>query len=175
MVVEGSLTRPAGIDDLDAIAEIYAPYVLNTVITFEENPPSADGWRSVRDDLAERGLPFLVAEVEGTVVGYAYSSPWRARSAYRHTVEDSVYLDPGWTGRGLGRLLLEALVADSARAHARQMVAVIADSGPDTTAASVGLHRACGFTAVGRLAAVGHKHGRWIDTLLMQRDLTSDQ
>jgi L-amino acid N-acyltransferase YncA len=120
------------------------------------------------DSLAGRGLPFLVAETGGAVTGYAYASPWRPKPAYRHTVEDSVYLAPGQRGRGLGRLLLEALLTGCADAGVRQVIAVIADSGDP---ASVLLHRACGFTDAGRLTRVGFKHGRWVDTLLMQRAL----
>ena len=114
-----------------------------------------------------RGLPFLVAETGGVVAGDAYASPWRPKPAYRHTAEDSVYLAPGQRGRGLGRLLLEALLAGCADADVRQVVAVIVDSGDPASAA---LHQACGFAVAG-LSRVGYKHGRWIDTLLMQRGL----
>jgi phosphinothricin acetyltransferase len=129
-------------------------------------------WRRRREDLAALGLPFLVVEVDGEVVGYAYAGPWRPKPAYRHSVEDSVYLAPGWTGKGLGRELLDALLAECQSAGVRQIIAVIADSadGGDG-AASVALHRAFGFTHAGRLRGVGHKHGRWLDTILMQRDL----
>ena len=115
----------------------------------------------------ERKLPFLVAEAGGTVAGYAYASPWRPKPAYRHTVEDSVYLAPGQRGRGLGRLLLESLLTGCADAGVRQVIAVIADSGDP---ASVALHRACGFAETGRLSQVGYKHGRWLDTVLLQRE-----
>jgi phosphinothricin acetyltransferase len=125
-------------------------------------------WRQRLADLTERKLPFLVAEAAGTVAGYAYASPWRPKPAYRHTVEDSVYLAPGQRGRGLGRLLLESLLAGCADAGVRQVIAVIADSGDPASAA---LHRACGFADAGRLSHVGFKHGRWIDTVLMQREL----
>ncbi|MCQ6556374.1 GNAT family N-acetyltransferase [Streptomyces sp. C10-9-1] len=154
--------------DLDAVAAIFTHYVRHTVATFEESPPPVADWQRRLDDLALRGLPFLVAELSGEVVGYAYASPWRPRPAYRHTVENSVYLAPGHTGRGIGGALLEALLAACARTHARQMIAVIADTGDG---ASVALHRRLGFADAGRLAAVGHKHGRWVDTLLMQRTL----
>ena len=102
----------------------------------------------------------------GTVAGYAYASPWRPKPAYRHTVEDSVYLAPGRRGRGLGRLLLDGLLAGCAAAGAQQVIAVIADTGDP---ASLALHRACGFTDAGRLREVGGKHGRVIDTVLLQR------
>jgi L-amino acid N-acyltransferase YncA len=172
----GEITiRAAAPADLDVIAGIYAHYVTGSVVTFDEIVPTAAHWRQRLDDLAERRLPFLVAEVDGEVggevVGYAYAGPWRPKPAYRYTVEDSVYLAPGRTGRGLGRALLDALLPECARAGARRMIAVIADTGDD---ASVALHRAAGFAPAGRLTGVGYKHGRWIDTLLMQRDLTVD-
>ena len=160
---------PARPSDLDAIADIYAHYVTGTVATFDEVPPSLAEWRRRLDDLTERGLPFLVAKIGDVVVGYAYAGPWRPKPAYRHTLEDSVYLAPGWTGRGLGRALLESLLRGCEEAGARQVVAVIADTGSDASAA---LHSSLGFVHVGRLSGVGHKHGRWVDTVLMQRALT---
>ena len=157
---------PATAADLGAIAGIFAHYVTSSVITFEETPPAVAHWRARLRRQAESGLPFLVADVTGTVAGYAYASPWRPQPAYRHTVEDSVYLAPGRRGRGLGRLLLDGLLAGCAAAGARQVIAVIADTGDP---ASVALHRACGFTDAGRLREVGGKHGRVIDTVLLQR------
>lgn len=161
---------PATVADLGAVAAIYAHYVTATVATFEEVPPTVDDWRVRLDDLAARGLPFLVARVDDEVAGYAYAAPWRPKPAYRHTVEDSVYLAPGSTGRGVGRSLLEPLLDGCEAAGMRQVIAVIADTGSDASAA---LHRRLGFTHVGRLTAVGRKHGRWIDTVLMQRTLPS--
>lgn len=120
-------------------------------------------------DLTEQGLPLLVAIVDGKVVGYAYANPWRPKPAYRHTVEDSVYLAPEWTNRGLGSALLRSLLDVCARSNIRQVIAVIADTGSD---ASTALHRRLGFTHAGRLTAVGYKHGRWIDTVLMQHTLS---
>jgi L-amino acid N-acyltransferase YncA len=161
--------RPAAAADAEVVATIFAHYVTTSVATFEEVPPAADAWRRRFGELAAAGLPFLVAEDEdGAVAGYAYASPWRPKPAYRHTVEDTVYISPGHTGRGLGRALLGALLAGCERAGARQVIAVIADTGSD---ASATLHLRCGFTEAGRLAAVGYKHGRWVDTLLMQRAL----
>jgi L-amino acid N-acyltransferase YncA len=160
--------RPAVPADLEAVAAICAHYVRTTVTTFEEVPPTVADWQRRLDDLAGRNLPFLVAEADGTVCGYAYASPWRPKPAYRHTVEDTVYISPGRTGRGLGRALLGALLTGCEQAGARQVIAVIADTGSD---ASVALHRRLGFEQAGRLRRVGHKHGRWIDTVLMQRDL----
>lgn len=165
-----AVIRDATPADLDAITAIYAHYVTETVATFEETAPSAADWARRLAELAGRGLPFLVADVTGTVAGYAYAGPWRPKPAYRHTVEDSIYLAPGRTGEGLGHALLDALLARCAQAGVRQVVAVIADTGHD---ASPALHRRFGFAPAGRLAAVGRKHGRWIDTVLMQRDLTT--
>ena len=158
--------RPATAGDLDAVAGIFAHYVTSSVFTFEEVPPTVAQWRQRLVALAENHLPFLVAEVDGTVAGYAYASPWRPKPAYRHTVEDSIFLAPGYQGKGLGRLLLDALLSACAAAGCRQVIAVIAGSGDP---ASVALHRACGFTEAGRLTQVGYKHGRWIDTVLLQR------
>jgi phosphinothricin acetyltransferase len=164
--------RPATTDDLGAVARIFAFYVASTVVTFEEDPPAVTHWHHKFGSCAEQGLPFLVAEADGMVAGYAYASPWRPKPAYRHTAEDSVYLAPGCRGKGLGRLLLDALLTACAAAGVRQVVAVIADTGDP---ASVALHRACGFTEAGRLSQVGRKHGRWIDTVLMQRTLGQGQ
>jgi L-amino acid N-acyltransferase YncA len=161
---------PAVPADLERVAAIFAHYVAGSVVTFEDTPPSVADWRRRLDDLAGRGLPFLVAKTGGEVAGYAYAAPWRPKPAYRHTVEDSVYLAPDRTGRGLGRRLLDALLTGCAQAGVRQVVAVIADTGDG---ASVALHRSSGFADVGRLTGVGRKHGRWVDTVLMQCDLTA--
>jgi L-amino acid N-acyltransferase YncA len=156
--------------DLDRVAAIYAHYVQHSVATFETEPPSIADWVVKLDGIAARNLPFLVAETGGVIGGYCYASPWRPRPAYRHTAEDSVYIAPDQTGRGLGSVLLAALLdACAAGDDVRQVIAVIADSGSD---ASEKLHAKLGFTHAGRLTGVGHKHGRWIDTVLMQRDLT---
>ncbi|WP_432988297.1 N-acetyltransferase family protein [Dactylosporangium sp. CA-233914] len=161
----------AVIADLAAVERIYTPYVTDTVITFEENPPTVDDWRAKLDDLTARGLPFLVARVGGRVAGYAYAGPWRPKPAYRHTVEDSIYLAPGYGGRGIGSALLRALLDQCARAGARQVIAVITDAGGD---ASHALHRRLGFREAGRLGGVGFKHGRWVGTVLMQRGLDEE-
>jgi L-amino acid N-acyltransferase YncA len=170
MSTEQAHIRPAAVEDLEAIAGIFARYVVESVATFEEVPPTVAHWRQRLDDLASRPLPFLVAEVGGEVAGYAYASPWRPKPAYRYTVEDTVYVAPEWTGKGLGRLLLDELLAQCAKAGVRQMIAVVADTGDPTSAA---LHFACGFVEAGRLRAVGRKHDRWVDTLLLQRDLST--
>jgi phosphinothricin acetyltransferase len=163
-----AVIRPAVPADLKAVAEINAHYVTNTVITFEETPPAVDDWHRKLADLADRGLPFLVADVSGEVAGYAYAGPWRPKPAYRNTVEDTIYLSPEHTGRGLGGALLGELVTRSIAVGMRRMIAVIADAGDDR---SIELHRRFGFTEAGRLTEVGYKHGRWIDTTLMQRAL----
>lgn len=164
--------RPATPRDLEAAADIYAHYVLHTVATFETTVPSVANWERRLDDLTGDGLPFVVAELYGQVAGFAYAAPWRPKPAYCHTVEDTIYLAPSATGRGLGRALLREVIAGAARAGARQMIAVIADTGSDASAA---LHRRCGFTEAGRLTAVGRKHGRWVDTLLLQREVTAGE
>jgi L-amino acid N-acyltransferase YncA len=161
-----AVIRPTTATDLGAIAQIFAYYVTNTVITFEEDPPSVRTWHDLLVRLSEQRLPFLVAEVDGTVAGYAYVGPWRPKPAYRFTVEDSVYLTPECRGMGLGRLLVQGVLEACPASGVRQVLAVIADTGEP---ASIALHRACGFTQVGRLIAVGHKHGRWIDTVILQR------
>ncbi|MGW1956013.1 N-acetyltransferase family protein [Streptomyces sp. NPDC001920] len=167
-----SPVRPAVAADLESVADIFAHYVRHTVATFEETPPTVADWERRLEDLTGRGLPFLVAEADGAVVGFAHASPWRPKPAYRFTVEDTVYLAPGATGQGLGAALLDVLVAESARAGMRQMIAVIADTGSD---ASLALHRRFGFADAGRLVGVGHKHGRWIDTFVLQRSLAAGQ
>ena len=172
MTLSEEVIRPAVPADLNAVAAIFAHYVSETVITFEQTPPTVAEWQDRLADLTGRGLPFLVAELDGDVAGYAYASPWRPKPAYRHTVEDSIYLAPGQTGRGLGSALLGALLDQCAQADLRQMIAVIADTGSD---ASTALHKRFGFADASRLTRVGYKHGRWIDTVLMQRALATGQ
>lgn len=174
MAASQPVVRPAVPADAEQVAAIFAHYVATSVATFEEVAPTGADWRRRLGDLTRRSLPFLVAEADGdgSVCGFAYASPWRPKPAYRYTVEDTVYLSPGHTGRGIGSALLGGLLAGCASAGARQVIAVIADTGSDASAA---LHRRFGFTQAGRLAGVGRKHGRWIDTVLMQRDLGSDQ
>jgi phosphinothricin acetyltransferase len=172
VAVPEAVIRPAASADLRAVAEIYAHYVSQTVITFDQVSPTVAEWQQRLDGLADRGLPFLVADVNGVVVGYAYAGPWRPKPAYRYTVEDSIYLAPDQTGRGLGGTLLGALLPRCAQAGMRQMIAVIADTG---NGASAALHQRFGFAHAGRLTGVGHKHGHSIDTLLMQRALTTDE
>lgn len=161
--------RGAATADMEQIAAIYSHYVATSVATLDEHAPPVSYWERRLDEVTERKLPFLVAESGGKVSGYCYASPWRSRPGYRHTVEDSIYVAPGQVGRGIGSALLGALLPACTDAGARQMIAVIADTGSD---ASTVLHARFGFTHAGRLTAVGHKHGRWVDTVLMQRDLT---
>jgi L-amino acid N-acyltransferase YncA len=160
--------RPVTAADLDAVSEIFAWYVQHTVTTFEETPRAVREWDELRVLLNGLGLPFLVAEADSRIAGYSYASPWRQKPGYRHTVEDSVFVAHDLTGRGIGRVLLGGLLSSCSAAGARQVIAVIADSEDPASAA---LHGAFGFAEAGRLKQVGYKHGRWIDTLLMQHSL----
>jgi phosphinothricin acetyltransferase len=162
------LIRPAVTSDAEALAAIYGHNVLHGFGTFEEVPPSASEMDQRRLAVVEQGLPWLVAEDAGQVVGYAYAAPFRPRAAYRYTVEDSIYLAPEAVGRGLGRALLSAVLQACEAIGLRQVVAVIGDS---QNAASVGLHRALGFEPAGVGRSVGFKHGRWIDIVWMQKAL----
>lgn len=153
------------------MVEIYRPQVLAGVATFEVEAPDAGEMARRLADVVSRGMPFLVAECDGVVAGYAYANTYRARPAYRYTVEDSIYVDDAYAGRGIGRTLLEALIAACAARGYRQMVAVIGDS---ANQASIALHRACGFATIGTLPAVGWKLGRWVDSVLMQRALAAN-
>lgn len=160
--------RPALPADAAALAAIYAPAVLHGTATFELDPPDATEMARRLAAISEAGYPYLVAEVSGVVVGYAYLAAYRARPAYRWTVEDSVYVADGMQGRGIGRALLQALVAAGEARGYRQVVAVIGDS---RQSASIALHRSAGFNFSGVLHAVGYKAGRWLDTVLMQLPL----
>ena len=163
------VVRPATPDDAVAIAGVYAHYVEHSVATFDLTAPDAGWWTAKIADLTAAGWPFLVAEDEGDLAGFAYVAPWRIKPAYRQTVEDTIYLAPARTGRGIGRVLLGALLDAARVAGARQVIAVIADGGDES---SVRLHSAFGFAEAGRLRSVGFKHGRWLDTLLLQADLS---
>jgi L-amino acid N-acyltransferase YncA len=163
------IIRPTAADDLDPIADIYAHHVRTGVATFEVDAPDAQQWRLRFAAVIEAGLPFISAEMDGDIVGYAYCGRWKSRAAYRHTVEDSIYLAPDAFGRGIGGRLLDVLLSGCADARIRQVIAVIVDSDAD---ASLALHRNRGFVDAGRLTAVGYKHGRWLDTVLLQRTLT---
>ncbi|MBE1491669.1 GNAT family N-acetyltransferase [Plantactinospora soyae] len=163
--------RPATPADLDAVGEIYAHYVMHTTITFELRVPDRHEWSARYRAITETGLPFLVAELDGRIAGYAYCARWKSRPAYRHTAEDSIYLAPWALGRGLGRALLAELLRVSPVAGVRELIAVVADTGEP---ASLRLHERLGFAEVGRLRRVGYKHDRWLDTVLLQCSLSAD-
>jgi L-amino acid N-acyltransferase YncA len=165
---EPPLIRPSRGEDVAAIARIYGHHVLHGLASFEEVPPPDEEIAARRAAIIARDLPYLVAEQDRCVVGYCYASLFRPRSAYRFTLEDSIYIDAAWTGRGIGRALLEALILRSTELGYRQMVGVI---GGRETLPSIRLHRALGFAEIGVLPAVGFKFGRWIDIVLMQRAL----
>jgi len=150
------------------VQAIYSHYVLHDLCSFEEEVPSAAQMQARRIDVQERGLPYLVALKDGEVAGYAYAGPYRARSAYRHTVEDSIYVAPDMHGHGIGTALLQAVIDRCTEAGFTQMVACIGHSG---NAGSQRLHASLGFETVGVLRHVGFKFGRWVDTVLMQRAL----
>jgi len=160
--------RDATEADLLAIQAIYAHHVLHGVASFEETPPSIDDLRGRLASVLSHGVPYMVAEIDGAIAGYCYATPYRPRAAYRNTIEDSIYIDDAFRGRGIGRVLLKALIERCETGPWRQMVAVIADGG---SGGSLSLHRSLGFEMAGTLKAVGFKHGRWLDTTLMQRAL----
>jgi phosphinothricin acetyltransferase len=160
--------RDATEADLPAIQAIYAHHVLHGVASFEETPPSIDDLRGRLASVLSYGLPYMVAGIDGAIAGYCYATPYRPRAAYRNTIEDSIYIDNAFRGRGIGRVLLKALIERCEAGPWRQMVAVIADGG---SGGSLSLHRSLGFEMAGTLKAVGFKHGRWLDTTLMQRAL----
>jgi L-amino acid N-acyltransferase YncA len=163
------IVRPAQPADAPRIADIYAHYVATSAATFDETPPGSEEMAATMARIVATGLPFLVSETRGAVDGYGYLSPYRPRAAYRYTVESSVYVAPEARGRGLGRALLEGLLAEAQQAGLHEVVAVIAVTDDP---ASVALHRTCGFSDAGLLKRVGFKHGRWLDTLFMQRSLS---
>jgi L-amino acid N-acyltransferase YncA len=158
--------RPSRGSDLPAITAIYADAVVRGTASFELEPPDEAEMARRRAGLVEGGYPYLVAEQAGVMLGYAYAGPYRPRAAYRSTVEDSVYVAPASQGRGVGRALLGALLAECERLDFRLMVAVIGD---EASTGSIALHRALGFTSVGALPGIGYKHGRWLATVLMQK------
>ena len=158
--------RAATEADIGAITAIYAHAVRFGTASFEIEPPDETEMARRLGNLA--GFPYLIAELDGRVRGYAYAGPYRMRVAYRYTLEDSIYIAPEFHRRGIGRVLLGRLITQSAERGFRQMVAVIGDS---AQVASIALHRAAGFRMVGTLEAVGHKFDRWLDTVLMQRPI----
>jgi L-amino acid N-acyltransferase YncA len=163
-----TLIRAATAADIPAITAIYAHAVRFGTASFEIDPPDATEMGERFRTLVSGGFPYLVATIDDRLAGYAYAGLYRTRVAYRNTLEDSVYIDPQFHRRGIGRALLDRLMAESETRGYRQMIAVIGDS---AQAGSIALHRAAGFRMVGTFEAVGHKFGRWLDTVLMQRAL----
>lgn len=161
-----TILRPATRADLPAITEIYAHAVNDGTASYELTAPSLHDMTERFAALESGGYPYIAAEEDGRILGYAYAGPFRPRPAYRFIVEDSIYITPHAQGRGLGRLLLAELIARSTEAGFRQMIAVIGDGRPDS--GSVKLHEAMGFRHSGRLDGSGFKHGRWLDTVFMQ-------
>jgi phosphinothricin acetyltransferase len=160
------LIRPSTEHDLPAITRIYAHHVLHGTGTFETTPPTLEEMTARRADVLNKGLPWLVVEEAGEVLGYAYGNWFKPRPAYRFSVEDSIYLAPEAAGKGLGRALLAELLAALERGGIRKVMAVIGDS---ANAGSIGVHKALGFEQVGVVQACGWKLGRWLDIVMMQR------
>jgi L-amino acid N-acyltransferase YncA len=160
--------RPARDADLAAITAIYSHHVLHGTGTFETTPPTEADMATRRADVLAKGLPYLVAEDAGQVLGFAYCNWFKPRPAYRFSAEDSIYLAPASNGKGLGRALLAELAAQAERVGVRKLIAVIGDS---ANAGSIGVHRTLGFTHVGVLASCGWKFGRWLDVVLMEKAL----
>ncbi|MGH6799378.1 MAG: GNAT family N-acetyltransferase [Roseiarcus sp.] len=162
------VVRAASEADMAAVRDIYAHYVLHSLTNFEETPPTIEDMLARRRASVDLGLPYLVAEAETEILGFAYAVPYRPRPAYRFTIEDSVYVADGLSGQGLGSALLGELSARCERGPWRQMIAVVGDS---ANASSIALHRRFGFELAGTLRSVGFKSGRWVDTPILQRPL----
>jgi phosphinothricin acetyltransferase len=161
--------RAAEATDLPDIREIYNLYVANSTVTFDEDPMTLAAWRSKFGYLQKLGMPFIVAvSPGGNVLGYALVTPWAQKKAYRFTVENSIYLSPAATGKGLGRALMEELIVRSKAAGLKEMIAVIADRGAE---ASIKMHESFGFKEIGRMGRVGYKFERWLGTIMMQKSL----
>lgn len=161
--------RDAEAADLPAVREIYNYYVANSTVTFDEDAMTLREWKAKFAYLQKLGMPFLVAvSPSGQLLGYALVAPWKQKRAYRYTVENSIYLGPAASGKGLGRALLAELIARSKAAGLKEMIAVIADQGAD---ASIALHEKFGFVEIGRMGRVGFKFDRWLGTVLLQKSL----
>ncbi|MEB0079143.1 N-acetyltransferase family protein [Pseudomonas sp. CCI3.2] len=165
---ETPVLRDATDDDLPSVQSIYAAHVLGGIASFELEAPSVADMLGRRADILSKGLPYLVAERGGEVVGYGYATLYRPRPGYRFTVEDSVYVREGLGGKGIGQALLGAIIERCTQGGSRQMIAIIGNS---ENYASIRLHERLGFRRVGVFESVGFKHGRWVDTVLMQRAL----
>jgi L-amino acid N-acyltransferase YncA len=163
-----SILRSSHPDDISAITSIYRHHVLHGTGTFETSPPELEEMARRRTEVLERGLPYLVAESEGRVVGYAYCNWFKPRAAYRFSAEDSVYVEAGREGTGIGRALLAELLRQAEAAGVRRVIAVIGDSGNQ---GSIRLHQSAGFQPAGTLVSCGWKFDRWLDVVMMQRAL----
>jgi len=155
-------------EDVADIQRIYAHHVESSTSSFEEVAPNTEELAARRRAILELGMPYIVAELNGTVQGFAYANKFRPRSAYRYTVENSIYVEPAATGNGIGTQLLTELIERCTRLGYRQMIAVIGGAG---NVASINLHKRLGFTVAGHLKSTGFKFGAWVDTLFMQRAL----
>lgn len=161
--------RDARVEDLPSVREIYNHYVANSTVTFDEKPMTLASLRSKFQHATKLGMPFLVAaNPTGQILGYAYVYPWKEKAAYRFTVENSIYLGPAATGKGLGKELLAELITRSREAGLKEIIAVIADKGAD---ASIAMHRKFGFKEIGHMGKVGYKFDRWLGTVLLQKSL----
>ena len=166
----GVSIRPAAPTDIAVITRIYAHAVEHGTASFETEPPAEAEMARRQQTLLAKGFPYLVAEIAGAVAGYAYAGPYRDRRAYDWCVEDSIYVAPEFYRQGIGRLLLTRLIEEAERLDFRQMLGVIGDS---ANTASIAVHAAVGFRLIGTFQSIGFKHGRWLDTVLMQRPLGS--
>lgn len=164
------MIRDATVEDAAAVQAIYAHHVLHGTASYDVEPPSFEDIRQKMLWILGEGWPFIVAEADGPLIGYAYATQFRDRAAYRFTCENSIYVHPDWTGRGVGGALLTSLIERSAASGFKTMIAVIGGAEP----ASIALHAACGFVEAGRLKAVGWKKDRWLDNVYMQRSLVPD-
>lgn len=162
------IIRPSRDNDVATLASFYIDSVRTETASWEYDPPDVAEFTRRRAEVLARGYPYFTAELDGAPVGYAYASAYRARIGYRFVVEDSIYVDPAFKGRGIGGKLLMTLIDECTRLGYRQMVAVIGDS---ENQASIRLHEACGFTRAALFRGIGYKFGRWLDSVQMQRAL----
>lgn len=161
--------RQATDRDVPHMLEIYNHYVLNSTVTFDEDQLTLNEMRTKLRDVERLGFPWLVAvSPTGMILGYAYVTPWKAKAAYRYTVEDSIYLSPAATGKGIGKALMARMLDDAKAAGIKEVIAVIADKGAD---ASIAIHEQLGFRKIGEMGKVGYKFSRWLGTVLMQKSL----